>query len=951
MNFPPKWLVVLLFTLIVFPVAFATGAGKSNIPCQGTIISPTDDIVSIINSGKPNQTFCIEGEHRITSTIQLRSGQSLIGTTPDSRISAAVILSPWHPTSTQGVYYYDGPYANTQPHQQQQYYNSNGSGNVCYWVTTYLDDVFVRTGANNDQRIMRVLSETEVDPTQAVTTAGQAVTAGESGRFFFDYTNHRIYVSLLNNQDPNSATVDLAISLNNPKGDSLLFGPGQNNVTLQNLFIEKGMNYGVYADRGWTLKDMTVRFIHNVGVYSIVGTVAQPALIDDTLFTSNGRLALGGGSSTALSITNSEMSWNNIANFRVTDGATGSGSCKGYKDAGAFHIYNDVGSQSQPAVTINNLRSHHNIGDGLWSDGGTQYTQITNSTLINNERYGYEHEISCQVSFTGNTIYGNGYPLKNFDMPSGGVDVTDSNNGTFSSNLIYGNDAGFALHLTLQTPHEGMDMNRCLGGVNSGDTSNSLKRNQIVGNSIYSCSAYSSIGKVWGPGGTLNSRGNQYESNQYYLPDSTSSWFADGNNAGGYLPEDWNAWQQGNHDTQGGLTVGCSRLPGGKEQVAYNFSGHGGPNHPYAGLISDKSGNLFGTTELGGTYNQGTVFELTPSSSGWNQTVLYNFSGNQDGGRPTANVILDASGHLYGTTTSGGGGSCPSGCGTVFELTSSSSGWMENVLYSFAGSSDGRQPYGGLVFSRAGVLYGTASLGGALNANCPSGCGTVFALTPNAGGWTQSVLYAFAGGNDGSTPYAGPIVDKSGNLYGTTTAGGPSGNGTVFKLAPASGQWKETLLHSFSGKDGALPYGGLVLDASSNLYGTTFQGGAANYGTVFELSPTQGGAWSEKVLHNFWDSPAANPAAGLVMDATGSLFGTTMQGGNSSSCAGGCGTVFALTPAVGNTWKYSLLHVFGNGYDGYRPSATLLVTGVGTLFGSTQAGGTQGDGVVFEVIR
>jgi len=564
MSLPRKLISAILFFFMSLPVAFATGAGKSNLSCQGTIISATDDIVSIINSGKKGQTFCIEGEHRITSTIQLRSGQTLIGTTPDSRISGAVVLSPWHPTYTQGVYYYNGAYANTQPHQQNQY-NKFG-GNVCYSVTTYLDDLFFRTGANNDQRIMRVLSETEVDPTQAITTQGQAVTAGEAGRFFFDYAHQRIYVSLPNNQDPNTATLDLAISLNNPQGDALLSGPGQSNVTLQNLFIEKGMNYGIYAGQGWTLKDTTVRFIHNIGVFNMMGTASLPATIDDSLFTNNGRLAMHSALSTNLTISNSEMSWNNIANFRVTDGAPGSGACKGYKDAGAFHIYADIGTPSQPAVTINNLWSHHNIGDGLWSDAGTQYTQITNSTLSNNERFGYLHEISCQVLFSGNTVYGNGYPLKNSDITGGGggVDVSDSNNGIFTSNLIYGNDAGIAFHLSLQQQHSAMLSNACLGATGDSDTSSSVKNNQVLSNAIYSCSNQASIGKVWGPGGTLNSRGNQYESNQYHLADSTSDWFVDDNDAENSVPQDWNTWQQGNHDSQGGLTVGCVYTKAGK---------------------------------------------------------------------------------------------------------------------------------------------------------------------------------------------------------------------------------------------------------------------------------------------------------------------------------------------------------------------------------------------------
>jgi hypothetical protein len=546
---------MLIFAFLVSPFAFATGAGKSNVPCQGTVISPTDDIVSIINNGQKGQTFCIEGEHRISETIQLHTGQSLIGTTPNSRISGAVVLGPWQPTSTQGVYYYDGPYAQIQPHQRMQFASG---GSVCYWVTTYLDDLFFRTGTNNnDQRIMRVLSETEVDPTHAVTTPGQAVTAGEAGRFFFDYPNQRIYVSLPNNQDPNVATVDLAISLNNSNGDSLLYGAGQSNVTLQNLFIEKGMNLGVYAGLGWTLKDMTIRFIHDSGL-SLVGTVDQPATIDDTLLTNNGLTAMGAGNSTNLTITNSEMSWNNIANFLVTDGATGSGVCKGYKDGGAFHIYHDIGTPSQPAVTIDKLWSHDNIGDGLWSDGGTQYTQITNSTLNGNERFGYFHEISCQVLLSGNTIYGNGYPLKNRDLTGGGVEVSDSNYGTFSSNLIYGNYPGFAFHLTLMQGHAGMLSNACLGATGDSDTTNAVKYNQVSGNAIYTCSGEASIGKAWGPGGSLNSRGNQYQFNQYFLADSTSDWFADGNSTNSYVPQDWTTWQQGNHDTQGALTVGCT---------------------------------------------------------------------------------------------------------------------------------------------------------------------------------------------------------------------------------------------------------------------------------------------------------------------------------------------------------------------------------------------------------
>jgi hypothetical protein len=552
-------LAVFIFVCVLFPAAFATGAGRSNVSCQGTIISPTDDIVSIINSGSKNQTFCIEGEHRITSSIHLRSGQSLIGTTTNSRISGAAVVGPWQATSTQGVYFYNGPYAAAQPNQQTQFFK--GGANVCYWVATYQDDLFFRTSASNDQRIMRVLSLNEVDPTQPVTTPGQAVTAGEAGRFFFDYSNQRIYLSLPNDQDPNATTVDLSVSLGNQESNTLLYGPGQNNVTLQNLFIEKGMNYGMFGGTSWTLKDMTIRFIHNVGAYNIFGATGAPATVDDTLFTNNGRTAMSAGFTANIAITNSEMSWNNIANFRATTGNPGSGQCDGYNDAGAFHIYDDVGTASQPAVTINKLWSHDNIGDGLWSDGGSQYLQITNSTFNGNERYGYLHEISCQLQFSNNTIYNNGYPLKNPDITGGGVNVSDSNYATFSSNLLYDNYAGFAFHLTFQQTHPHMTSNQCLGGHSDGDTSNALKYNQVVGNAIYNCSGDTSIGKVWGAGGTLNSRGNQYQSNHYYLADSTSNWFSDANNTSNYVPQDWNTWQQGNHDSEGDLTVGCTYVP------------------------------------------------------------------------------------------------------------------------------------------------------------------------------------------------------------------------------------------------------------------------------------------------------------------------------------------------------------------------------------------------------
>jgi uncharacterized repeat protein (TIGR03803 family) len=393
----------------------------------------------------------------------------------------------------------------------------------------------------------------------------------------------------------------------------------------------------------------------------------------------------------------------------------------------------------------------------------------------------------------------------------------------------------------------------------------------------------------------------------------------------------------------------------GSENTLYSFSGNGGdPKLPYAGLIFDKAGNLYGTTELGGTNNQGTVFEMTPNSGGgWSETVLYSFTGNADGGQPYGRLLFDAAGNLYGTTNFGGSTNCSQGCGTVFKLSPASGGWTETVLYAFSGSSDGRAPNSRLLFDAAGNLYGTTSLGGNVNSVCSSGCGTVFELAPASGGtWKESVLYAFMGSADGALPYDGLIFDATGNLYGTTSAAGTSASGVVFKLAPASGgTWTETVLHSFQGGwDGKYPYANLIIDAAGNLYGTTFQGATPGFGKVFELLPGSNGKWTQKTLHVFGNSPSANPVAGLVMDSTGNLYGTTMMGANQTVCGGGCGTLFKLVPSS-NGWTYNVIHVFGHGTDGFHPTGDLILDAAGNLYGTTQAGGANGAGLVFQIMH
>ncbi len=373
----------------------------------------------------------------------------------------------------------------------------------------------------------------------------------------------------------------------------------------------------------------------------------------------------------------------------------------------------------------------------------------------------------------------------------------------------------------------------------------------------------------------------------------------------------------------------------------HSFGGSDGAG-PSAGLIADAAGNLYGTTADGGATTIcvptgcGTVFELTPTET---LTVLHSFAVFGDGGVPLAGLIADAAGNLYGTTANGGASSR----GTVFELTPT--GAALTVLHSFSSTgSDGANPSAGLIADAAGNLYGTTAFGGA-GTNCPSGCGTVFKLMPTG---TLTVLHSF-GGSDGANPSAGLIADAAGNLYGTTADGGagtncPSGCGTVFELTPTG---TLTVLHSFTFSDGANPFAGLIADAVGNLYGTTISGGVSGRGTVFELTPTG----TLTVLHSFTGSDGGFPSAGLIADATGNLYGTTSEGGASANCSVfGCGTVFKLTP----TGTLTVLHSFA-GSDGETPSAGLIADAAGNLYGTTQYGGAStncgasGCGTVFKL--
>jgi uncharacterized repeat protein (TIGR03803 family) len=363
-------------------------------------------------------------------------------------------------------------------------------------------------------------------------------------------------------------------------------------------------------------------------------------------------------------------------------------------------------------------------------------------------------------------------------------------------------------------------------------------------------------------------------------------------------------------------------------KILYAFKREADGGGPQAGLLLSAKGDLYGTTFLGGdpACSCGTVFKLLPDGG---FTVLYQFKGN-DGANPAAGLIADGNGNLYGTTSQGGRGS--SSKGTVFKLTRPAvqrGHWTETVLHAFTGESDGASPYGGLILDKAGNLYGTTNRGGAFND------GTVFRVDATG---KETVLYSFTGSPDGAYPYGWLVRDDSGNLYGTTFEGGDSNYGTVFKL-DATG--KETVLHSFArGADGAYPNAGLTLDANGNLYGTTNAGGdKTDEGVIFKVDGNTG---AFRLLHTFAGrSDGSSPNAGLIVDDSGNLYGTTTEGGDRDYN----GTIFRLD-TIGDT--FTVLFRFG-GYAGSYPYAGLVRDPTGSLYGTTVGAGAHYSGVVFKL--
>lgn len=407
------------------------------------------------------------------------------------------------------------------------------------------------------------------------------------------------------------------------------------------------------------------------------------------------------------------------------------------------------------------------------------------------------------------------------------------------------------------------------------------------------------------------------------------------------------------------------------ETVLYTFTGLSDGGIPYAGTISDKLGNLYGTTSQYGDgpctfpYSGcGTVFELMPVNNAgkvqWTFSLLYTFRGGSDGAAPSSDLLLDSSGNLYGTTTNGGTGCAVFGCGTVFELERSDDGWKERVLYRFTGGTDGSGPVGSLTLDSHGNIYGTTAYGG--NDTCyfdntGPGCGVVFRLsrTPDAGQneWTETVLHAFDA-TDGANPYAGVTLGApnfcgtaAGQvcIFGTATNGGYGSiepGGVVFELIPDGTAWTYKMIYEFPGDCGG-PGGPLVLDKSGILYGETHLGGRGCSGDVYSLQPDPAntGEWIWTDLYSFEGLGGAFPLyQGLTMDARGDLFGTTSDGGNSQNCEDGCGVVFRLSKATGGGgWYESGVYSLQGGADGFTPYSGNVVVNSSGVYGMTPQGG------------
>jgi hypothetical protein len=403
---------------------------------------------------------------------------------------------------------------------------------------------------------------------------------------------------------------------------------------------------------------------------------------------------------------------------------------------------------------------------------------------------------------------------------------------------------------------------------------------------------------------------------------------------------------------------------GPRTAVLYKFTGGPDGRSPGGQLIADHLGNLYGTTELGGTDDNGVVFELSPPAvkgGKWTETVLYRFKGGRDGIAPNPGLVFDRAGNLYGTTFDGG--NCRYSCGVIFQLApplTPGGSWTETVLHAFGGADhpDGGAPTGSLVLDNAGNLYGTTELGGdVICTNGPGPCGVVFRLSPpqsQGDPWTETVLYNFKGIPDGQFPFGYLAINKRGNLFGTTTEGGTGactdgegltiGCGMAFELSSGkNGTWTETVLYNFQASDS-----GSALDLLLAAEGASYA--PAGYDVIKLLPPARhGGAWTRQVLHQFKAGISGMyPSAGVISDPSGNLYGTTWANGLESPY----GTVYELSPPAmtAGKWTLSTLHKFPGNFDSVQAKGRLLRSRTGVLYGTASSLAGSDNDYVFKII-
>lgn len=365
-------------------------------------------------------------------------------------------------------------------------------------------------------------------------------------------------------------------------------------------------------------------------------------------------------------------------------------------------------------------------------------------------------------------------------------------------------------------------------------------------------------------------------------------------------------------------------------KVIHNFTNQGSDGAtPYGGPVLDKLGNLYGATYLGGLFGGGSVYRLSPNGSSYTYTSLYSFKNIPDGSGPGfGTLVIGADRALFGTTEGGGY------FGTAWVVCDCPK--REYVLHSFGMGTDGAQPIGGLALDPKGNLYGTTSEFGA------NGFGNVFELSRSGNKVKETILYSFTADNDPINPAAGVTLDSKGNIFGTASLGGSNGLGAVYELTPSASGWTETILHNFQGdSDGANPVGGVVIDNAGNIFGTTFDGGINGGGTIYELSPSSSG-WTFTTIYSLVGG-YSGPYNKLTLDGKGNIYGFTNSAG-----VNGLGSIFKLSPSA-NGWIFTDLYDFVGGEEGGLPYGSVAVDASGNVFGTAVVGGTDNQGVVFEI--